>query len=400
MSPRERLEQALAVARPVRDILQQRVVAPEVPAWCRARGWESFLLGLDDAELQECEAHGLIERLPQLPEAPKDLRELAQDVQAACELPRLQGEHALYGEALRNVKLRKRTQLAGLLAAVSDMAGHAARIVDVGAGSGHFTRLSAQAFQRPALGLERSQQRVEAARARARGAAEFVSVDATSELRLEASDLAVGLHACGDLGDYLAARAASAQCDLALVSCCLQKISAPIRRPLSGVEQFELRREHLGLTNVTAQPRGVEASIEATIAARQTRYALGSLLRARGVAVETGAELQGMNRRTAHAGLRAVAARALAARNLPPVSEAELEQHQALAAREYGVMRRLSLPRSMLSRLVELLVTLDRAAHLEEAGQAVTVVTLFDRSVSPRNIGIFASRSLSRLPRA
>jgi hypothetical protein len=71
-----------------------------------------------------------------------------------------------------------------------------------------------------------------------------------------------------------------------------------------------------------------------------------------------------------------------------------------LAAQHYAVIRRLSLPRSMLARLIEVLVSLDRAVHLEERGLTVAVATLFERAVSPRNIGIFASRAPLRLPAA
>jgi hypothetical protein len=107
--------------------------------------------------------------------------------------------------------------------------------------------------------------------------------------------------------------------------------------------------------------------------------------------------MHGINRRRAHQGLGEVARRALELRGLAPALGPELAQHEAAAAREYATMRRLSLPRSMLARLVEVLVCLDRAAYLEEHGQHVLVATLFERRVSPRNIGIFASRRPERL---
>lgn len=404
MNCSERLERVLAVARPVTDILEQRVDVAAVPAWCSRRGWTPFLLALDDASLRRGEAHGLAELLPDLPGAPTDLLALAHDVTAATTLPMLSGATALSTESLRSVRLRKRAQLSGLLAAVTKMAGDATRIVDVGAGSGHFTRLSAQLFQRDALGLERNPERVASAQKRALSsapAASFVTVDARDALKFAERDLAIGLHACGELGDRLVEAAARASCDLALVSCCLQKISSPVRKPLSANPRTpELRREHLGLTNLTAQPQGVETSIDVTIGARQTRFALGQLLRSRGVVLEPGAEMSGINRRRANAGLAAVAERALALRALAPATTAELSHHEALAAEHYGIVRRLSLPRSMLARLVEVLVSLDRAVHLEERGLDVSVATLFERAVSPRNIGIFASRSGARLPAA
>lgn len=404
MTCSHRLSRVLGVALPVRDILEQRVDEATVPSWCAKRGWAPFLLALDDIAVRQGEAHGLAELLPHLSDAPPTLLELAQEVTAATQLPRLSGATPLAAEALRSVRFRKRAQLSGLLSAVANMAEGASRIVDVGAGSGHFTRLSAELFQREALGLERNPERVESAQKRALASAvtaSFVTVDARDALQFSQQDLAIGLHACGELGDKLVEAAARAQCDLALVSCCLQKISTPTRKPLSRVaEAPELRRENLGLTNLTAQPQGVEASIDVTIGARQTRYALSQLLRARGVVLEPGAEMSGINRRRANAGLATVAERALALRDLPPPSATELAHHEALAAEHYAVIRRLSLPRSMLARLIEVLVSLDRAAHLEERGLDVQVATLFERGVSPRNIGIFASRSARRLPAA
>ena len=404
MTCAQQLRRVLAVALPVRDILEQRVDEAVVPEWCAKRGWAPFLLALDERTVRSCEARGLAKVLPSLPGAPADLLELARELSAAIELPRLRGATPLTTEALRSVRFRKRAQLSGLLAAVAGMADSAERIVDVGAGSGHFTRLSADLFQRETLGLERNPERVKSAQKRALASAvtaSFVAVDARDSLQFTELDLAIGLHACGELGDHLVEAAARAKCDLALVSCCLQKISSPTRRPLSNADGApELRREHLGLTNLTAQPQGVEATIDVTIGARQTRYALALLLRARGVVLEAGAEMSGINRRRANQGLATVAERALTLRDLAPASAAELAHHEALAAEHYALIRRLSLPRSMLARLIEVLVSLDRAVHLEERGLAVAVATLFERAISPRNIGIFASRSALRLPAA
>ena len=398
----ERLARARALLASVRDIVETRVESAEVPAWAERRGWAPLLLALDEATLRRCEAGGLAELLPELPGAPSSLLELGAAVTHVTELPRLRLGTRLERDALRQVRQRKREQLSCLLAAVEPMARAASRIVDVGAGSGHFTRLSAELFERDALGLEHNPERVAAAQRRAgNGRARFEAVDARSALALDASDLAIGLHCCGELGDHLVTAAAQSGCDLALVSCCLQKISAPSRAPLSRLAAGSaLGRQHLGLTNLTAQPQGVEADIETTLAARRTRYALGRLLRARGVALEPGAEMSGINRRQANHGLAVVAERALTLRGLPPASAAELAEHDAAASRDYALIRRLSLPRSMLARLVEVLVSLDRAQHLQEAGAHVLVASLFDRGISPRNIGIFASQRTERLPAA
>ena len=399
------LDGVLHTLLPVRDILDGRVDDVEAPAWCVDRGWVDFLLALGDDDLRRCEAEGLAACAPDLAGAPASLVDLAAAVLARTQLPALDVDRrAPPPAALRSVSERKREQLAALLGAVGPMAARAARIVDVGAGEGHFTRLAAELFDRDALGIERNVDRVASATARAKeragevegggSVARFTAFDACREpLVFQTDDLAVGLHACGEVGDRLITAAAEAGCEVALVSCCLQKIAGPQRAPLSrAAAGLSLRKDTLGLTNLTAQPRGIEASIAATIEARQVRYALLRLLRERGVVLAPGEEMRGINRRRARAGLRDVAERALAQRGLTPPTDAELAHHVAESGQRYGVIRRLALPRSMLARLVEVAVVLDRAAALAESGARITVATFVERAVTPRNIVILADR--------
>ncbi|AGP35388.1 methyltransferase [Sorangium cellulosum] len=299
-------------------------------------------------------------------------------------------------DELRAVPARKRLQLEALLGAVAPMAARARRLVDVGAGHGHFTRLAAARFDRDAIGLEREPDRVATASALAAGGrARFVAFDAFQEaLAFAPDDLPVGLHACGELGDRMVTAAAAARCDLALVSCCLQKIGAPARAPLSAAARaagLVLRREALGLTNLTARRAGVEASLDEELAARERRHALLSLLRGRGLDVALGEEMRGINRRRAHGGLRELAARALALRGLPPATEAELRERERAARAAFGRMRRLTLPRALLARLTEVAVSLDRAMALGEQGHEVEAAIVFDPEVTPRNVAVFAS---------
>jgi len=406
----QRLNAALQVLRPVLDIVEKRVDDVEVPAWCERRGWAAFLSSLGDEDLRRCEEQGLSIALEALPGAPADLRELARAVRSATALPSLQAQSLPLPEPwLRSVRARKREQLGLLLGALARMAAHAERIVDVGAGRGAFTRLAARHFQRAALGLELDAERVAAASARLvddaddpRGeVAEFRASDVFRDgLELSARDLAVGLHACGELGDQLVRTAAEIGCDAALISCCLQKISQPARAPLSraaGGTAFS--RGILGLTNQTAQPDGVETSLEQTQSARKARYALWRLLRERGLELEPGAEMKGINRRRAHAGLRSLAESALGLRGLSAASDAEIAHYERAADAAFPVIRRLNLPRALLARLVEVSITLDRAAYFEERGFHSAVVILFQRAVTPRNLAIFASHAEERLPR-
>lgn len=401
----DRLARTVAILLPVADVLDERAADAEPPAWSERRGWTRFLLALDDRALGACEADGLGAHLPELPGAPPDLVALGREATEAARLPAVARARSMDPACLRAVPHRKQAQLAALLGAVEPMAARAGRIVDVGAGSGHFTRLAAEAFDRAAVGLERRAERVAAAERRlgvgpGAGSATYVTLDADRDaLALAGDDLAVGLHACGKLGDDLVLAVAAARCDLALVSCCLQKRAEAWREPLSPLANgLRLRRGVLGLTNLTAQPLGVEATLEQTLRAREVRYALRGLLAARGVVIEPGAEMRGINRRRAHAGLGDVAERACALRGLSPPTASEVRHHEALAATRHARVRRFSLPRAMLARLLEVAIVLDRGACLETRGLAVTVATIFERAVTPRNIGLFASVDPSRLP--
>ncbi len=404
---RDALARALETLMPALDIVEGRVDDGVAPPWCEARGWAPFLLSLDASELTRCEEQGLLS-LDRLDRAPPDLLALARRVAEITRLPLLEAP-ALPPPlaALRTVPSRKRAQLSSLLGAIGGMAERAARIVDVGAGRGHLTRIAAGLFDRDALGLEREIDRVASATALAASpefpsGARFLAFDAGREpLTFLPDDLALGLHACGDVGDLLVRAAAEAGCDLALVSCCLQKIDAPARAPLSQIAQtagFTLSKASLGLTNLSARAVGVETTLEATMGAREARHALALLLRRRGLSTAPGEAMRGINRRQAHRGLRALAEQALALRHLAPLSEAEIHSCEADARADFSRARRLSLPRSLLARLTELTVVLDRAAALEERGHAARVAVLFEAGVTPRNLALFASRAPERLP--
>ncbi|HZF52877.1 MAG TPA: methyltransferase [Polyangiaceae bacterium] len=404
-SPRAALARALDVLEGAADVVRERVSDERAPSWADGRGWTEALDRLSDRELQACEEQGLCRVAPDLPGMPASLVDLALAVTAATELPSLDTDDR--EPPLRTgVGARKRHQLAALLDAIAPMAAHKRRVVDIGAGKGHFSRAASEALAKEVLGLDRDPARVRAAidLSAPDGRATFLRLDVFSEaLPLGPDDLAVGLHACGEVGDRTAAAAAEAGSDLALVSCCLQKIQGDLRPPLSLAARArgaELPRQILGLSNLTARAAGVERSLSETNRAREHRLALRLLLRSRGALVDHGEELRGINRRRALAGLEGIAERALEMRGLRPATAGELARAAEEAKLRFARMRRWNLPRSMLSRLIEVTVSLDRAAILEEHGLAAAVMTLVDPSVTARNIIVLASRDPARLPRS
>lgn len=404
-----RLTRALGVLEPVLDIVEHRVTDIARPGWCERRGWGEFLLSLSDATVLRCEAGGLYDGLQRVPDVPAELWELAKAVRHATALPRIASTPtALRARSLDSIRTRKRQQLAALIGALGPMAAKAQRVVDVGAGRGAFSRLAVEHFRRETMGIERSRDHVAAAVAHVERQADaysatkpaFQTRDACRDgLNLCLGDLAVGLHACGELGDELVRRAAQSGCDAALISCCLQKISKPRRTPLSDAARgVSFSRGVLGLTNQTAQSMGVEGTLAEILSARSVCYALFLLLRARGIELEPGAAMSGINRRRAAHGLRAVAGQALTLRGLAAASEREIAHYAAVSEAHCRILRRLSLPRAALARLVEVTITLDRAAHFEEQGFRTVTGVIFDTSISPRNLAVFASRDETVLP--
>jgi SAM-dependent methyltransferase len=386
------------------DIVLGRVELDGAPAWCVARGWDAFLRSLSDEAAEAAGLEGLA-AVARIEGAPPSLVAFARDVARAADVAPLPAAELPPGARGRRASDRKWAQVAAFAAASAPLARACERVVDVGSGHGHLTRHLAAAFGRPALGLERDAERVAVARALtspAAGAvdaprASFVEADLTRErLALRAGDLAVGLHACGELSDLALDAAADAGASVAFVSCCLQKARAPFRAARacpSGVDPARLRwpREALGLSNLAPRAQGVEASLERDLAARQNRWALAWLLRERGVEVEPGAEIAGVNRRRARAPLAEFVALVFARRGLAPPSAAELALAAEGAATSYARARRYDLPRVGLGRVVEAFVLYDRARALASRGYSVRAGTIFAAAVSPRNLALLAA---------
>lgn len=383
-----------------RDVLDARP-ASDVPAALERRGWASYLLGLDDAEVDHLEARGVQGIWPA--GAPESLLELVGAVASATSLPTAPAPDDTR-PARRSEKPRKQLQIDAFARVIMPLAKNAERVVDVGSGHGHLTRELADRLGMPVLGLERNAALADRARALAveEGTADasFAIADVlASGLALTSRDCVVGLHACGELGDMMVESAARAGASIALVGCCLQKRRASFRSPIGpGLadderQALELPKAILGLSNLTTRDEGVEASRTENLHARQRRIALHELLGEAGLDLELGAEIEGLNRRAAHGPLALLVARAFEMRGLPSPSAEAIDRASRSAATHHTRMRRLALPRSLLARLLEVFVLLDRARHLESHGYAVTVATLFPSSVSARNLALTASNS-------
>ena len=392
-SASEHFDEASRLLAAVRDVVHERPYGAAAPGWCERRGWTRFLAALPDDAVSAAERDGLAAHLAAMPGAPDDLVALGLAVARCTALPAL-AETTSGTVDPRRASPRKRTQVAAFAALAARVGGAPSRVVDVGSGHGHLTRHLARALGVEAEGWERDPARVAVASALAGdGGARFVAVDvrdATAALR--ASDLVVGLHACGSLGDHAVRAAGAAGASVAIVGCCLQKREGDRAALVSaaGVPSGALTigRAVLGLGNGCDGEGGVEEDLTVRAASRVHRMALRAALTAAGHDPGPGGEMRGVNRRRATGPLDELMALAFAARGMAPPTAAAVAAAGASAAAEYERLRRWSLPRAMLARLVEVWVALDRAAWLRELGYAAEVVEAFDATVSPRNVAV------------
>jgi hypothetical protein len=392
-----------------RDVLLERVHCLPVE-WAEARGWSSYLFALSEDALDTADTLGIGKWFLADPDCPASLRELARRVEELCVLPRWELPENP-GVDWPFTGARKGQQIAAVLHILRTFYPRICQLVDVGAGRGQLTTRAARALSVPALGLERDSERVAEARLLARLLDQKAQVDAQVDAQVEflttdfiadrsASEtsalerlervpdrLLLALHGCGELGDALVRSAVSLSAHVLLLACCPQKIRTQERPSLAGCGPT-LPKEVLGLANVLSRTAGIEGSLASALATKEARLALRYFFEARGIAVPAGEEMRGVNRRKVHAGLAVLALAACQARGLPHPSESELRAAAALAHDQYLARRRLSLPRSMLGRVLEIFLALDRAMFLLAAGYDVRVVELFPVEVSPRNIAV------------
>jgi len=396
-----RWEAAVRLVAEHRDVLDARPGDDqEAPAALVARGWAPFLSSLDDARLDTLEIEGHDAAWPD--GAPASLVALVLRAREVCAIAPLPLEPGSLGRARRQEKPRKRAQIDAFARLVLPLASDAKRVVDVGSGHGHLTREIAERLSLPVVGLERDD--ALATRARSLTASASPSFAVTDVLRdglpLAAGDCVIGLHACGELGDAMVESVARSRASLALVGCCLQKRRALSRRLLCAAPEneasldaaLELPRDLLGLSNLTARDEGVEATRTENLAGRERRLALHRLLSGDGsTPLRLGAEIDGLNRRAAQGDLASLVRRAFALRGLSAPAPEAIDEASSWAHTHHARQRRLSLPRAMLARVLEVMVLLDRARYLEERGFDVALGTLFPAAVSARNLALTAT---------
>ena len=379
-----------------RDVLEQRMVDEAVPAALLARGFAQPLLGLSEEAVIDLELGGAQAQPPA--QLPAGLQQLYAAAGEACALPALAG----VGEPTRGLRRletpRKRAQVEALAKLTPPLLQGALRVVEVGSGHGHLAREVAEQLDAPLLGLERDV----AISARAndlenRGRLSFQAVDVLREgLMLNRGDCALGLHACGELGDTVVTAVAERAKSLLLVGCCLQKQRAEMRLSLNRERalavELSFSSSLLALSNLTPREQGNEASRAENVRAREHRMALHALLVEELGTLRFGAELDGIPRRAPLGEFSHMVEAAFRARSLVQPAAKRVEQALSAATALHSRMRRCALPRLALGRALETFVLVDRALYLEQAGFEVQVGTAFPKEISARNLTLVARR--------
>ena len=374
-----------------RDIVLARV-EDTAPAWIVDRGWQDYLLAISETDLERADTLGIATWFVSDPACPPSLRALSERTLAVT-IPRLPGAVAPVVFPFMNP--RKRGQVAAILRLLREGFSGLSEIVDVGAGRGQLTTRASSALSVPAVGLERDPERVAVATALVGDLpVHFVTADVLSStdnplrsLPPTPHRLLLALHGCGELGDALVTAAAATQASVLLLGCCPQKIRGHERVALvSGGPAFP--KEILGLGNVLSRTVGVESDLGLSLATKEARLALRNLLAARGMAIPAGEEMRGVNRRKVNEGFAGFAQAVCQVRGFSPPTPDEITTAARAAHAHYVAQRRLSQPRSMLGRPLEIFIALDRATYLQKRGYDAQVVELFPTTDSPRNLAV------------
>lgn len=384
------LLRALAFLEAHADVVATRIASGTRPAFIEARGWGTYLdaLSHDDLERAETNPFGFFEAAS---DAPPSLRAFARTARALTVLDRAEPLDDHGRLRARLLKERKSSQIAGLLALIEELGGTPLRLVDVGSGMGHLSRIASERLRRDAVGLDWNERLLDTARDLAAGTSATYRVADALEgpLPIERSDLVLGLHACGEVTDVALEAAAEVGAQVAFVSCCLQKVRTGMRPALSRTGQargFDLSREVLGLSNLFGRAEGIEVAQAKSLEAREARHALRLLLDTRGVITRPGEEMRGVNRRRARHGIETLARDVCAVRGLEAPTAEELARAAESARVEFARMRRWGIPRTLVARVIECAVAFDRAEYLRERGYHVRVVEAFSADTSPRNV--------------
>lgn len=300
----------------------------------------------------------------------------------------------------RLVPARKAAQIESFSAAITaalPTPNAATTIVDWCGGKGHLGRDLGARLALPVTVLEREAGYADEARALAHAdqvTLRFVAADAMNRpLTFDHGTVAVGLHACGELGLRLLEHAVDSVYLVALAPCCLHKIAGMHThgyRPVShAARAVDPGLDHSSLRLATAEEVVARPALQAQ-RRRDNAWRLGldHLLRAAGRADYT--PLGVLPEALKATSFATFVDHACRLHDLALPAQWSPSEVEAIGWRNAERARALGLVRSLFKRAIEVFCALDRAAYLEEHGLDVTIGTFAPRAITPRNVLLIA----------
>jgi len=365
---------------------------PEVVAWCEA-------LTADEVVR--------IERAERLPEdAPRLMRAWEARLAALTTLTVSTGGAGVgagvgVGVGERRVPARKSDQVAAFMGCIerAGIATGVGAVLDWCGGKGHLGRALGAHLRVPVTVLERQSRYAFEACELAERAGVSLRFEAADALAAPAGlmgpgVLAVGLHACGELGSRLVEHALREGVHtVALAPCCLHKVRGLRERGYEPLSQLgrahDPRLDHESLRLATADEVVARPSLQAARRRENAwRMAFDTLARTAGRATYT--PLGTMTEALRHRDFASFATEVATTHKIALPAHWDAGAAEAAGWQRSERARAFGLVRGLFKRTIELWCALDRSAQLEEAGFSVELVVFAPRATTPRNLLLLA----------
>ncbi len=274
-------------------------------------------------------------------------------------------------------------------------------IVDIGGGIGHTSLMAVHGTKKRSVCIDQDLTLLEKGRLKLQRMESLkdtqvvfqnLNVDSSSDLHESSEKLLVGLHSCGDLSTHILRAFKKNPHELILFGCCYHKIIDGLYLSQESLtNKLELTTNALHLASRSAKKITAEDIIKRKNFKRH-RYSLHYFMfdRFKKPFMPLGNTAPKLYQ----------AAFSVYAKSIDAYSE--LKDIPALDLEDFYAHERTNalfkdnfnadVIRLLLGRLIELYIILDRAIYLEEQGLKVKISEVFDRSLSPRNIMLEASR--------
>jgi len=270
------------------------------------------------------------------------------------------------------------------------------------AGKGHLGRLIAKLNQRRVTSLEWQQNLCDAGQQFAdkwQLPQRFICADAfdAQQQQLKEKQLAVALHACGDLHVTLLKHAKQAGTEQLLISpCCYHLIQATSYQPLSNLAKLsELRLSRADLQLPLQQSTiASEKHSQYRLQEMAWRLAFDSLQRDTRQ-IDEYLPIPSIKQSQLNGSFEAFCRWAAASKQVPLSEHVDWQYYQQRGLQRQKLTRRIDLVAHLFRSTLEQWLLLDRVCYLQEGGYHVTLTQFCANSITPRNMLIRAFKSIN-----